>query len=127
MQGTAADSTRVAIEEECMTIHEFFDALKATREDGYQPYIATLPSRQIIRLKSPTGAEHCPITAVYEHSTGQIYPPMAIYSIMGRLGLDPDDAYTIAAAADGDVSVPLVRQQLLTALAPLESVAPGER
>jgi hypothetical protein len=124
MQGTAADSTRVAIEEKCMTIHEFFDALKATQTAGYQPYIATQSSRQIIRLKSPTGAEHCPITAVYERYTGQTYAPMAIYSIMGSLELHPDDAFTIAAAADGDVSVPLVRQQLLTALTPLEYVAP---
>jgi hypothetical protein len=46
---------------------------------------------------------------------------------MSSLELHPDDAYTIAAAADGDVSEPVVRQQLLTALAPLESVAPGER
>jgi hypothetical protein len=83
MQGTAADRTRVAIEEECMTIHEFFDALKDTRAAGYQPYVAMQSSRQIIRLKSPTGAEHCPITAVCEHYTGQTYPPMAIYSIMG--------------------------------------------
>jgi hypothetical protein len=46
---------------------------------------------------------------------------MAIYSIVERLGLDPDDAYSIAAAADGDGSVPLARQQLLKALAPFAS------
>jgi hypothetical protein len=127
MKGTAADITRVAMEEECMTIQEFFDALKATRAAGYQPYVAMQSSRHVIRLKSPTGGEHCPITAVCERYTGQTYPPMAIYSIVDRLGLDPDDAYIIAAAADGDVSVPLVRQQLLSALALRESVPRGER
>jgi hypothetical protein len=122
MKGSASDIARVAIEEECMTIHEFLDALKDTRAAGYQPYLVTQSSRQIVRLKSPTGAEHCPITAVCERCTGQTYPPTAIYSIIECLGLDPHDAYIIAAAADGDVSVPLVRQQLLTALAPLDPI-----
>ena len=111
-----------------MTIQEFFDALKETRRAGYQPYITIKSSRQVIRLTSPTGGEHCPITAVCEHRTGQTYPPMTVYSIMEQLGLDPDDAYVIAAAADGDVnSAPLVRQQLLRALAPLVSVPRDER
>jgi hypothetical protein len=118
---------RAATQEENMTIQKFIDALKVTRANGYYPYLVTQSSRQMIRLKSPTGVEHCPITAVCERYTGQTCPPMAIYSLMESLGLHPDDAYTIAAAADGDGSVPLVRQQLLTALAPLESVAPSER
>jgi hypothetical protein len=107
-----------------MTIPEFMDALKVTRANGYHPYVTAQSSRHIIRLKSPTGAEHCPITAVYERYMGETYPPMAVYSIMERLGLDPDDAYTIVAAADGHGSLPLVRQQLLTALAPLDPIAP---
>jgi hypothetical protein len=106
-----------------MTIQEFLAALKVTRADGYHPYLVTQTSRQMIRLKSPSGAEHCPITAVYEQHTGQMYPPMAIYSIMESLGLHPDDAYTIAAAADGRISEPFIRQQLLTALAPLNPIA----
>lgn len=40
------------------------------------------------------------------------------------LGLDPDDAYAIAAAADGRADDPLLRQQLLAALALLDPVAP---
>ena len=54
-------------------------------------------------------------------------PPTAVYSSLERLGLDPDEAYTIAAAADGQDSVPLMRQQLLTALALLDPVAPSRR
>jgi hypothetical protein len=115
---------RTATQEESMTIQEFLDALQVTRAAGYRPYFAAQSSRQLIRLKSPTGAEHCLITAVCERYTGQTYPPMAVYSIMERLGLDPDDAYTIVAAADGHGSIPLVRQQLLTALAPLDPIAP---
>jgi hypothetical protein len=112
------------MQEESMTIPEFIDALKVTRADGYHPYLVTQSSRQLIRLKSPSGAEHCPITAVCERYTGETYPPMAVYSIMESLELDPDDAYTIVAAADGHGSIPLVRQQLLTALAPLDPIAP---
>jgi hypothetical protein len=105
-------------------MQEFIDALKVTRADGIHPYLVTQSSRQLIRLKSPSGAEHCPITAVCERYTGQTYPPMAIYSIMESLGLEPDDAYTIAAAADGHLSGPLMRQQLLTALTPLKPLTP---
>jgi hypothetical protein len=105
-----------------MTIQEFIDALQVTRAAGYRPYLAAQSSKQLIRLKSPTGAEHCPITAVCERYTGQTYPPMAVYSIIESLGLDPDDAYTIVAAADGHTSIPCVRQQLLTALAPLDPI-----
>jgi hypothetical protein len=72
---------------------------------------------QTIRLKSPAGTEHCPITAVYECCTGQTYPPAAVYSTLERLGLDPDDAYTIVMAADGQTDEPIIRHQLLAALA----------
>ncbi len=107
-----------------MTIQEFFAALKAVRADGYRPYLVAASSRQMIRLTSPTGDEHCPITAVCERYTGQTFPPTAVYSSLQRLGLDPDDAYTIAAAADGQGSVALLRQQMLAALAPLDPVGP---
>jgi hypothetical protein len=107
-----------------MTIPEFFDALTAARADGYRPYLVAQSCRQRIRLTSPRGDEHCPITAVYEHATRQTFPPMAVYAAMHPLGLDPDDAYAIAAAADGRADDPLLRQQLLTALALLDPVAP---
>jgi hypothetical protein len=45
---------------------------------------------------------------------------MAVYSTLERLGLSPDDAYTIAAATDGQSGTPALRQQILVALAPLE-------
>jgi hypothetical protein len=115
---------RATTQEESMTLQEFFDALKVVRAAGYRPYLVAQSSRQLIRLTSPTGAEHCPITAVCERHTGQTFPPLAIYSIIERLGLDPDDAYTIAAAADGQASVLPIREQLLTALAPLDPVVP---
>ena len=49
-----------------MTIKEFLGALTGTRSKGYQPYLVAQAHRQLIRLKSPAGDEHCPITAVYE-------------------------------------------------------------
>jgi hypothetical protein len=114
---------RATTPEESMTIQEFFDALTVTRADGYRPYLVTESCRQLIRLTSPAGDEHCPITAVCERYTGQTFPPTAVYSSLTRLGLDPDDAYSIAAAADGQESVPSMRQQMLTVLAPLDPVA----
>jgi hypothetical protein len=113
--------TRATTPEESMTLQEFFDALRVTRADGYRPYLVTESCRQLIRLTSPAGAEHCPMTAVCERYTGQTFPPTAVYSSLTRLGLDLDDAYTIAAAADGQSHVPLMRQQLLAALAPLDA------
>jgi hypothetical protein len=100
-----------------MTMQEFFDALTAMRARGYQPYLVAEAYGQIIRLKSPAGADHCPITAVYECATGQTCPPAAVYSTLVRLGLDRDDAYTLVAAADGQTDEPLIRHQLLAALA----------
>ena len=100
-----------------MTIQEFLDALIATRKGGYQPYLVAEAYGQTIRLKSPAGAEHCPITAVYECYTGQTCPPAAVYSTLKSLGLDPDDAFAIAAAADGQTDEPILRHQLLSALA----------
>jgi hypothetical protein len=44
-------------------------------------------------------------------------PPAAVYSTLKSLGLDPDDAYTIAAAADGQTDELILRHQLLSALA----------
>ncbi len=104
-----------------MTVQEFFDALTLTRADGYRPYLVTEACRQMIRLKSPAGAEHCPMTAVCERNTGQTFPPTAAYSSLQRLRLDPDEAYTIAAVADGKSHVPLMRQQMLAALALLDA------
>ena len=100
-----------------MTIQEFLDALTTTRMQGYQPYLVAEAHRQLIRLKSPAGDEHCPITAVYECYTGHTYPPTAVYSTLECLGLDPDDAYRIVMAVDGQPDEPIVRHQLLTALA----------
>jgi hypothetical protein len=100
-----------------MTMQEFLDALTAMRARGYHPYLFAEAYGQTIRLKSPAGAEHCPITAVYECCTGQTYPPAAVYSTLERLGLDPEDAYTIVTAADGPTDEPIIRQQLLAALA----------
>jgi hypothetical protein len=100
-----------------MTMQEFLDALTAMRARGYQPYLVAEAYGQTIRLTSPAGAEHCPITAVYECSTGQACPPAAVYSTLERLGLDPDHAYTIVTAADGQTAEPIIRHQLLAALA----------
>src|SRR5262245_18251995 len=100
-----------------MTIQEFLDALIVTRKGGYQPYLVTEAYGQTIRLRSPSGAEHWPITAVYECYTGQMCPPAALYSTLKSLGLDPDDAYTIAAAAVGQTDELILRYQLLSALA----------
>jgi hypothetical protein len=91
--------------------------LTALRARGYQPYLVAEAYGQTIRLKSPVGAEHCPITVVYECSTGQACPPAAVYSTLKRLELDPDDAYTIVTAADGQTDEPIIRHQLLAALA----------
>jgi hypothetical protein len=98
-------------------MQEFLDTLTAMSARGYQPYLVAEAYGQTIRLKSPAGAEHCPITTVYECSTGQTCPPAAVYSTLERLGLDPDDAYTIVTAADGQTDEPIIRHQLLTALA----------
>jgi hypothetical protein len=100
-----------------MTMQEFLDTLTALRAHGYQPYLVAEAYGQTIRLKSPAGADHCPITAVYECSSGQTCPPAAVYSTLARLGLDRDDAYTIVTAADGQTDEPIIRHQLLTALA----------
>ena len=100
-----------------MTIKEFLDALTGTRSKGYQPYLVAAAHSQLIRLKSPAGDEHCPITAVYECYTGHTYPPAAVYSTLEHLGLDPEDAYTIVMAVDGQPDEPFVRHQLLAALA----------
>jgi hypothetical protein len=106
-----------------MTIYEFLEALKAAREDGYRAYLMAAPYGQTIRLKSPRGTEHCPITAVCEHHTGQTFPPAAVYSTCETLGLSPDDAYTLTAAADLQAAEPLLRQQLLIAVALREGPA----
>ena len=71
-----------------MTMQEFLDTLTAISARGYQPYLVAEAYGQTIRLKSPAGAEHCPITAVYECSTGQTCPPAAVYSTLERLGLE---------------------------------------
>jgi hypothetical protein len=100
-----------------MTLQEFLDALTALRARGYQPYLVAAAYGQTIRLKSPAGVDHCPITAVYECATGQTCLPAAVYSTLECLGLDPDDAYTIVTAADGQTDEPIIRHQLLAALA----------
>jgi hypothetical protein len=99
-----------------MTIQEFLEALKETKEVGYRPYLVPRSYGQAIRLKSPAGNEHCPITAVCECQTGQTFPPTAVYSAIASLGLSPDDVYTIAAAADVHTVEPILRQQILVAL-----------
>jgi hypothetical protein len=99
-----------------MTIQEFLQALQHMPAVGYRPFMASKPFGQAIRLMSPAGAEHCPITAVCEHHTGQTLPPTAVYSALDRLGLSPDDAYTIAAAADVQAIEPVLRTQILHAL-----------
>ena len=99
-----------------MTIKEFLEALKEAKEVGYRPYLVSEPYGQTIRLKSPTGNEHCPITAVCERQTGQTFPPAAVYSTIESLGLSPDDAYTIAAVADANAVEPSLRRQILMAL-----------
>jgi hypothetical protein len=70
-----------------MTIHEFLEALKAAREDGYRAYLVAEPYGQAVRLKSPRGNEHCPLTAVCVHHTGQTFPPAAVYSTSESLEL----------------------------------------
>ncbi len=109
-----------------MTIHEFFEALKAARADGYRAYLVAEPYGPAIRLKSPGGHEHCPLTAVCEHHTGQTFPPAAVYSTLESLGLSPDDAYALTAAADLQGAEPLLRHQLLTALALREGPEPPD-
>src|SRR5262245_9279627 len=99
-----------------MTVQEFLEALKEAREVGYRPYLVSKPYGQAVRLKSPAGDEHCPITAVCEHQTGQTFPPAAVYSALESLGLSPDDAYTIAAVADVHTVEPHLRHQILMAL-----------
>jgi hypothetical protein len=99
-----------------MTIKEFLEALQETKEVGYRPYLVPRSYGQTIRLESPAGHEHCPITAVCEWQTGQTFPPTAVYSVFESLGLSPDDAYTIVAAADVHTVEPILRQQILVAL-----------
>ena len=99
-----------------MTIKEFLEALKKAKTVGYRPYLVSKPYGQTIRLKSPAGNEHCPITAVCECQTGQTFPPASVYSAIESLGLSPDDAYTIATVADVHTAEPALRQQILTAL-----------
>jgi hypothetical protein len=104
-----------------MTIQEFFEALTTARAAGYRAYLVAMPYGQAVRLTSPTGHEHCPITAVYEHQTGQTFSPAAVYSTHASLGLSADDAYALTAAADLQGTEPMLRHQLLTALALWES------
>jgi hypothetical protein len=99
-----------------MTVQEFLEALKETTEVGYRPYLVSKPYGRAIRLKSPAGDEHCPITAVCERQTGQTFPPAAVYSALESLGLSLDDAYIIAAVADVRTVEPILRQQILVAL-----------
>jgi hypothetical protein len=100
-----------------MTIHEFFEALKAAKEGGYRAYLVAELYGQAVRLQSPRGYEHCPLTAVCEHHTGQTFPPAAVYSTCESLGLSPDDAYALTAAADLQAAEPRLRHQLLAILA----------
>jgi hypothetical protein len=67
-----------------MTMQEFLDTLTALSARGYHPYLVAEAYGQTIRLKSPAGTEHCPITAVYECATGQTCPPAAVYSRYGN-------------------------------------------
>jgi hypothetical protein len=99
-----------------MTVQEFLEALKQARDVGYRPYLVSKPYGRTIRLESPAGDEHCPITAVCECQTGQTFPPAAVYSAIESLGLSPDDAYTIAAVADVHTVEPILRQHILMAL-----------
>jgi hypothetical protein len=99
-----------------MTIHEFLEALKDVKAVGYRPYMVSKTYGQAIRLESPAGAEHCPITAVCERHTGQTLPTTAVYSSLDLVGLSPDDAYAIAAATDSQALEPLLRAQILAAL-----------
>jgi hypothetical protein len=107
-----------------MTIAAFLAALEALRPAGYRPYVAAESYGPAIRLESPAGHEHCPITAVCAHRTGKIFPPVAVYSTLESLGLSPDDAYALSAAADLQAAEPLLRHQLLTALALREGPEP---
>ena len=100
-----------------MTVSEFLAALATLRAAGYHPYLALKPYGPAIRLKSTTGEEYCPITAVCAHRTGKIFPPAGVYSTLESLGLSPDDAYALAAAADLQAAEPRLRHQLLAALA----------
>jgi hypothetical protein len=109
-----------------MTIHKFFEALKAARKDGYRAYLVAESYGQAVRLQSPGGHEHCPLTAVCEHHTGQTFPPAAVYSTHESLGLSPDDAYTLTAAADLQAAEPVLRHQLLTALGLREDPEPPD-
>jgi hypothetical protein len=103
-------------QEEYMTVQEFLEALKEVRAVGYRPYLVSKPYGQTIRLRSPAGDEHCPITAVCERQTGQTFPPADVYSALESLGLSPDDAYSIATVADVPTIEPVLRQQILVAL-----------
>jgi hypothetical protein len=100
-----------------MTVSEFLAVLATMRAAGYRPYFAPEPYGPAIRLKSPAGVEYCPITAVCAHRTGQDFPPVAVYSTVESLGLSPDDAYALSAAADLQGAEPCLRRQMLAALA----------
>ena len=106
-----------------MTVSAFLAALATLRAAGYQPYVALKPYGSAIRLKATAGEEYCPITAVCAHRMGNIFPPAGVYSTLESLGLSPDAAYALAAAADLQAAEPRLRHQLLAAFALHEAPA----
>jgi hypothetical protein len=106
-----------------MTVSAFLSALADLRAAGYAPYLAPEPYGPAIRLTSPAGGECCPITAVYAHRTGKSCPQAGVYGTIERLGLSPDDAYALTAAADLRAAEPRLRRRLLDALALEEAPA----
>jgi hypothetical protein len=111
-----------------MTVSAFLAALAGIQAAGYHPYLAPQPYGPAIRLTSPAGGEYFPITAMYAHRTGKICSPAGVYATIEHLGLSPDDAYALTAAADLRAAEPCLRRRLLAALALDEAPArPDER
>ncbi|MCY4430438.1 MAG: hypothetical protein OXC11_08610 [Rhodospirillales bacterium] len=100
------------MENDTMQLREFIAELKRMREGQYHDYswhtVGECPAIRSVETTAPVPDQsccHCPITALAEDLTGNIYSPFKVGSAGREIGLSEPAVAHILEAADGSCRI----------------------